>query len=254
MVNCSSYAETLHSLVEYHKDLLSEVRNKFKFPVASVAPFIALRKNVEIGFLCSPLIEWEREAVSRYGKRSIQEEYYPLVFDFVKATIIPRKCRDYSCDMTYFHIFSPVYHGNMICSFFVNVFEKPIFKKFNAQHSSLEQEIVAQISAFFRKQNKYGPEQICVSILDNKFITIFISGLLSPFLKDFVKDNAKDAAVIEKIFTMQIKILLVKIFKESFNSKMNDPFIFFDKEKDKLIVLSSMSGFGWKSLLEAIHF
>lgn len=105
MINGSSYAETVHGLVEYHKDILDEVKSKFKFPASSAVPVIALRKNIEVGCLCSPLAEWEREAVSRYGKRPVLEEYYPLVFDFVKATIIPRKCRDYSCGMTFFHVF-----------------------------------------------------------------------------------------------------------------------------------------------------
>lgn len=154
----------------------------------------------------------------------------------------------------FFSCFPPVYHGDITCSFFVNVFEKPIFKKFNAQHSSLEQEIVAQISAFFRKQNKYGPEQICVSIIDNKFIMIFVSGLLSPFLKMVVKDHAEDAAALERIFTMQIGILLENIFENYFDGKIDNPFVFFDKEKDKLIVFSNISEFGWKSIFEAIHF
>ena len=46
---------------------------------------------------------------------------------------------------------------------------------------------MTQISTYFRKQNKYGPEQISVAILDEQFISIIISGLLTPFLRELVK-------------------------------------------------------------------
>lgn len=252
IVDCSSYAELLQSLLEYHKKIVCEARARFKFPTVSSVPFIALRKNVELGFLRSSLVDWEQEAISQYGKKPILEEYYPLILDFVKKTTIPQKCQDYACSISYSYIFPPVYHKNIIGSFFINFFEKPIFKKFNAQHGELEQKIVAKISAFFRKQNKYGPEQIAVSILDDTFMTIFISGLLSPFLKEFIKDNAADAAVIEKIFTTQVKTLLEEIFDVYFTTILYKPFIFFDKDNDKLIVLSSLRESVWKCFFETM--
>ncbi|MCE5285370.1 MAG: DUF2294 domain-containing protein [Pelosinus sp.] len=253
IIKSSSYQETLHNLAEYHKVILRRVGSRFKFPNASVTPFIALRKNVEIGFLCSPLIEWEREAVAKYGKRPVFEEYYPLIFDFVKKVTIPQKADDYACKISYFYIFPPIYHKDMICSFFVNFFERPIFKNFNVQSNSLEQEIVAQISIFFRKQNKYGPEQISVAILDDEFITIMVSGLLTPFLKEFVRNETADAVVIEKIFVTQTEILLEQIFRKHFSTEIHKPFIFFDKINDKLIILSSLSQSIWDSFLDTIY-
>lgn len=250
ILNHSSYEETLRSLSKYHKKIMADVCFKFKFPNMSTNPFIALRKNVEIGFLCCTLMEWEREAVFGYGKKHVFEEYYPVIFDYIKQVVIPHKCEDYSCNIAYFHIFPPFYYGDMICSFFVNFFEKPIFKNFNLLHNALEQEIVTQISTFFRKQNKYGPEQISVAILDDQFVTIMISGLLTPFLREFINTDSDGALIIEKIFIMQTKKVLEEIFIKYFNSKTYEPFIYFDKHNDKMIVLSSLSKDQWINFLE----
>lgn len=165
ILNHSSYEETLRSLSKYHKKIMDDVCFRFKFPNMSTNPFTALRKNVEIGFLCCALMEWEREAVFEYGKKHVFKEYYPVIFDYVKKVVISHKCEDYSCNITYFHIFPPIYYGDMICSFFVNFFEKPIF-------------------------NKY------------------------------------------------------------FNSEPYEPFIYFDKHNDKMIVLSSLSKDQWINFLE----
>lgn len=246
---CSSYEETLRNLKEYHEKFMREVGHKFKLPNPSVNPFLALRKNVEIGFLCSPLSVWEQEAVLRYGKKPVIEEYYPLIFDFIEKTMVPRKAQDYFCEISYFYIFRPVRTEDTIYSFFVNFFEKPIFKKFNAGQSVLEQEIVAMVSIFFRNQNKYGPEQISVAIFENHFITIMVSGLLTPFLRDFVIKNEKDAAVIENIFMTQAETLLAQISANCFNTDIGEQFIFFDQRQDKMIMMASLSKQIWEESL-----
>lgn len=129
-----SYEETVYNLLEYHKAIMREVHDNFKFPNVSVTPFIALRKNVELVCLGSSLIEWEQDVVFQCKKKHIFEEYYPLILDFMQKKTIPKKCRDYCCDIDYFYIFPPIYYKNTICRFFVNFFEKPIFKKFNSMH------------------------------------------------------------------------------------------------------------------------
>ena len=246
---CSSYEETLQNLKEYHEKFTREVWQRFKLPSPSVNPFLALRKNVEIGFLYSPLASWEQDAVSRYGKKPVLEEYYPLIFDFVERQIIPQKIKDYGCDIPYFYIFRPVRTKDSIYSFFVNFFEKPIFKKFNAGQSVLEQEIVAMVSAFFRTQNKYGPEQISVAIFGDHFITIMVSGLMTPFLREFIRDSESDAAVVGKIFRTQAKELLAQIFSTCFSSGGQKPFIYFDQQQDKMIILAELSEKIWEESL-----
>lgn len=247
IINIASYEETLHNLEKYHQEILVEVRDEFKFSNVSATPFIALRKNVELGFLCSPLIDWEQDAIVQYGKKPVFDEYYPLILDFVRRTTIPKKSFEYACGIAYFHVFSPMYYKNMLCSFFVNFFEKPIFKSFNLRHSSLEQEIVIQISAFFRKQNKYGPEKVSVSILDDQFIVIMISGLLTPFLKKFIDSSRQVASVVEEAIFLQTGKLLEEIFKKYFDAEPCEPFVFFDKDNDKVVAIAS---YRWKAFLD----
>lgn len=237
IIEISSYEETLHNLAKYHQEILLEVKDEFKFSTVSAMPFIALRKSVELGFVCSPLSDWEQAAVAQHGKKPIFDEYYPLILDFVRHTTIPKKSCDYACGIDYFHLFSPICHKNMICSFFVNFFEKPIFKNFNLQHASLEQQLVLEISTFFRKQNKFGPERISVSILDDQFTVIMVSCLLTPFLKEFIDRSKQVAGVIEEGFILQTEKLLEEIIGKYFDAKPYKPFIFFDKAEDKIIAI-----------------
>ena len=220
IINISSYEETLHNLAIYHQAILLAVKEEFDFSNISATPFIALRKNVELGFLCSPLSSWEQEAVVKHGKKPIFDEYYPLILDFVRHKTIPKKSCDYACAIEYFHVFSPICHENMICSFFVNFFKKPIFKGFNLLHAPLEQKMVLEISAFFRRQNKFGPERIAVSILDDQFIVIMVSGVLTPFLKEFINSSRQVACVVEEAFVLQTKKLLAEILEEYFCGKI----------------------------------
>lgn len=252
LLNTSSYEETLHNLSQYHKLLIAEVSHKLNFTNISNLLFLALRKNVEIGFLCSPLLEWEREAVFEYGNRHVFEEYYPFILALARKTVIPRKCQDYGCRISYSHIFPPFYYKDMICSFFVNFFEKPIFKKFNSQHSALEQELVTKTSAFFHSQNKHGPEHIAVALLDDQFITIMISGLLTPFLKTFFTSNKQEASVIEKCFFAQAEMLLAQLFQDYFACTPHKAFIHFDSANDKLIILASLSEAKWLQFLDML--
>ena len=253
LLTYSSYEETIRNLSDYNKKIINEVCDKFNLLTVAINPYIALRKNIEMGFLCRTLMDWECEIVFKYGKRNVCEEYYPLLLDYARKTVVPHKSQDYSCHITYFYLFQPIYYQDMICSFFVSFFDKPIFKNFNLEHSALEQEIVTQISAFFRKQNKYGPEQISVAILDEQFIVIMISGLLTPFLREFVNNDSPDALVIEKVFIMQTNKVLEEIFIKYFNTKPHEPFIYFDKNNDKMIVLSSLSKDKWMKFLDRMY-
>lgn len=252
ILNLSSYEETKRNLFDYHKRVVAEVCREFNFLKVAQNPFIALRKNVELGFLCSPLLEWECEAVFKYGKKHVFHEYFPLIYDLVKQKVIPRKCNDYSCDITYFHVFPPQYHKDMLFACFVNFFEKPIFKNFNLHQSSLEQELVTKISTFLYKQNKFGPEKISVAILDDLFITIMISGFLPPYIKEYMNGNVQDALVIERIIAAQMEHLLEQIFNDHFDTKPYEPFIHVDRECDKIIILSSLSKDNWMKFLDKI--
>ncbi|MBP2628997.1 MAG: hypothetical protein H6Q69_2290 [Firmicutes bacterium] len=245
-----SYEETLKNLKDYHKILINEICYTFEFPNFATNQFIALRKNVEIGFVSNVLLDWECQAVFEYGKKHIYDEYYPLIVDLIKKVTIPRKVQDYCCNINYFYAFPPLYHKNMIYSFFINFFEKPIFKNFNSNQSLLEQELMTHISAFFRKQNKYGPEQITVAILDDQFLAIMISGLLTPFLREFVNSNIDDALFVERMFVVEAKAVLEQILITYFNTQPHEPFIHFDKNNDKLIILSSLSQDKWMRFLE----
>ncbi|MDU2064829.1 MAG: hypothetical protein E6713_08285 [Sporomusaceae bacterium] len=255
ILNSSAYEETLKNLSNYHKSIIYEIGQHFQFPNIASNPFIALRKNVEIGFLASNLTGWEQEAVFQYGKKHIYHEYYSIILNLAKTAIVPRKVLDYACPIVYGHIFSPRYHKNMIYSFFVNFFAKPIFKNFNSGQASLEQEIVAFISGYFRKQNRYGPEQISVAILEEQFITIMISGLLSPFLRSFIQADSQESAVIEKIFMIQAEMVLGELLHKYFHAELEEgePFIFFDKATDKLIILSPLSSQQWSAFLDNMN-
>lgn len=249
IIKFSSYEDTKKSLLEYHKTIIAEIGREFNFPNVAKLPFIGLRKNVELGFLCSPLIEWEYDAVFKYGKKHVFDEYYPIIVDLKRQKVIPRKFYDYSCSIIYGHIFSPLYHQNVIYSCFINFFKKPIFKSFNAQYSALEQELVVKTSAFFRKQNKYGPEQISISILDECFMTLLISGFLSPFMKFFINKNEQNALLAEKIYHEQIN-LLEQILNEDGNTDFCRVFFYLDMENDKMLILFALSKEKWIDFLE----
>lgn len=248
----TSYAETVENLKCYHKQLISELSASFKFPDLPVTKFIALRKNIEIGFVSSVLQEWEYKAVFEYGRKHVYQEYFPLIVDFIRTVTIPRKSRDYGANISCFYTFPPLYYDNMIYSFFVNVFEKPIFKNFNSAQSILEQEIMAKVSMYFRKQNKYGPEQITVAILDEQFLVIAISGLLTPFLADFIRRHQEEAVFVERMFTVEARDALKQVLAMYFTEEQPEPCISFDLEKDKLIILSSLSQEMWQKFLESM--
>lgn len=241
----SSYEETKENLSNYHKKIKNEVCCNFNLINVSVNPYIALRKNVEIGVFNRPLTDWECEIVTKYGKNNVLEEYHPLLLDYVRQKILPSKSQDYSCDITYFYFFQPFYYKDTIFNFFVTFFDKSIFKNFNSKNSALEQEIVIQISTFFHTQNKYGPEQISVAILDDQFMVIMISGLLTPFLRKLVNGDARNILTIEKVFILQAEIVLEEIYNKHFYGKLYKPLIYFDKNNDKLIILSALSKDKW---------
>ena len=139
------------------------------------------------------------------------------------------------------------------CSmFFVNFFDKPLFKAFTPEKSVLEQQLMKHISAFLCKQNKYGPEQINVAILDDQFLVVLISGLLTPFLQDAIKNGMEDDdPFIAKLFVAEGKTVLEDILAQYFSSQAYNPFIYFDKSSDKLIILSSLSKKSWLHFLSA---
>ncbi|MCE5284955.1 MAG: DUF2294 domain-containing protein [Pelosinus sp.] len=195
-------------------------------------------------------MDWECNILTKYEKKNVFEEYYPLILDYGRKEVVLQKSQEYSCNINYFYLFQPFYYKDVIFSFFVSFFEKPIFKNFNSKNSDLEQEIVIQISAFFRKQNKYGPEQISVAILDEQFIVIMISGLLTPFLKEFINIDRQKALTVEKAFIMQAEAVLKEIFSKHFNGNLYKPLIYFDKNNDKLIVLSPLSKDKWTNFLD----
>lgn len=246
----TSYAETIENLKAYHKLLINEVGDIFKFPNLSSNQFIALRKNIELGFVSSVLAEWEYQAVFAYGRKHIYQEYFPLIVDYVKEVAIPRKSFDYGSKISCFYVFPPLYYQNTIYSFFVNIFEKPLFKHFNSEHNVLEQEIMAKVAAYFRKQNKYGPEKISVAILDAQFLVIGISGLLTPFLRSFISIHQQDADFVEKMFIVEAREILQQILASYFAEQQPEPFICFDREQDKLIILSCLSQDLWLDFLE----
>lgn len=252
LISHESYEQTVRNLKDYHKLLIKEVCDTFKFSHAVVNPFIGLRKNVEVGFVAATLTDWECQAVFGYGKNHIYQEYYPIIVDLIKKVTIPRKSQDYLCGLNYFYAFPPLYHKNMIYSFFINFFEKPIFKNFYSEQGALEQELMTYLSTFFRKQNKYGPEQISVAILDETFVAIKISGLLTPFLKEFIKRNEEAALFVERMFMAEIEEVLEQILQRYFGTQLYAPFFHFDKKQDKLIVLSSLSKAKWLHFLDAM--
>ena len=236
----SSYEETKENLSNYHKKIKNEVCCNFNLINVSVNPYIALRKNVEVGFFYRNLTDWEYEIVTKYGKNTVVEEYHPLLLDYVRQKILPSKSQDYSCDITYFYYFQPFYYKDTICNFFVTFFDKAIFKNFNSKNSALEQEIVIQVSTFFRTQNKYGPEQISAAILDDQFMVVMISGLLTPFLRKLVNSDARNILTIEKVFILQAEIILEEIYNKHFYGKLYKPLIYFDKINGEVIEAEAM--------------
>lgn len=72
----SSYAETIENLKAYQKLLINEVGNIFKFPNLSSNQFIALRKNIELGFVSSVLADWEYQAVFAYGRKHVYQNIF----------------------------------------------------------------------------------------------------------------------------------------------------------------------------------
>ncbi len=252
IINSLSCEDTQRNVTVYHKALINEVCCKFGFAGFSVQQFIALRKNVEVGFVATRLTDWECRAVFEYGKKHVFHEYYPLIVDLIKNVTIPRKEKDYGCTINYYHMFPPLYHEKMIYSFFVNFFDKPLFKAFTPEKSLLEQQLMKHISAFLCKQNKYGPEQINVAILDDQFLVVLISGLLTPFLQDAIKNGMEDDdPFIAKLFVAEGKTVLEDILAQYFSTKAYNPFIYFDKSSDKLIILSSLSKKSWLHFLSA---
>ena len=93
-----SYEETKENLSNYHKKIKNEVCCNFNLINVSVNPYIALRKNVEIGVFNRRLTDWECEIVTKYEKNNVLEEYHPLLLDYVRQKILPSKSQDYSCD------------------------------------------------------------------------------------------------------------------------------------------------------------
>lgn len=246
-IEYTSYERTVNNLLEYDKKNIDEICKNLRFPKLVSSRFVALRKNVEIGFLANNLTKWEYQNVYKYGKNHIYQEYYPAIYDLAKKSGVARKIQNYGFTGNYyFHLFPPTFYEKLIYNFYIILFEKPIFKQFHAIQGQVEQKIMIQISTYFRKQNKYGPEQINVAILDEQFISIVISGLLTPFLRDLIKRN-EDTLFIEKLFIEEGKDILKQILISHYDQEQQDPFIYFDKYEDKLIIISSLSKNKWEN-------
>lgn len=249
MIKSHSYTETLKNLSNYNKALASEICQMMNFPQVSNT-LIGLRKNVEIGFYANVLTPWEYQAVFIYGKSHMYQEYYPVLTDLIKNISVPRKSKDYGCNINYHFFFPPAFHEkNFIYSFSVTFFEKPIFKHFNSHQSSLEQDLVTEFSSFFRKQNKYGPEKISVAIIDDQFVTIMISGILTPFMGKLANLSAECSSFLKTIFTLEMKEGIDQIFPKYFDTVPCETFIHLDIEADKLISLTVLVPDTWTSLL-----
>ena len=250
VIEQTSYERTISNLLEYDKKNIDEICRNLKFPKLVSSRFVALRKNVEIGFLANNLTKWEYQNVYKYGQNHIYQEYYPAIYDLVKNTGVARKIQNYGfVGNYYFHLFPPTFYEKMIYNFYIILFERPIFKQFHAMQGQLEQKIMNQISTYFRKQNKYGPEKINVAILDEQFICVAISGLLTPFLKDLIR-RKEDALFIERLFIEEGKDILKQILISYYAGQQQEPFIHFDKYEDKLIIISSLSSLIWEEFLE----
>lgn len=249
VIEQTSYERTVKNLLEHDKKSIDEICKNLKFPKLVSSRFVALRKNVEIGFLSNNLTKWEYQNIYKYGQNHIYQEYYPAILDLAKNSGIASKIKNYGFGGNYyFHLFPPTIHERIIYNFYIILFERAIFKQFHMTQGQLEQKIMTQISSYFRKQNKYGPEQISVAILDEQFISIIISGLLTPFLRELVKKN-EDTFFIEKLFVDEGKDILNQILVDYYATKQEEPFIHFDKHEDKLIILSSLSQDKWREFL-----
>lgn len=248
-----SYEETLQRLMEYHRTVTEETCRTLQFPKLITNRYLAVRKNVEIALFASTLSEWEGRLVFEYGRNHMYQEYYPVIVDLVKQVTLPRKARDYGCAIQYHHLFAPSFHKLMIYSFSLTFLEKPIFKQFHAQQHALEQNLVAQFSAFFCQQNRCGPEQIDVAIVDNAFLAVQISGLLTPFLQQLSQSDAEAAAFVEKMFLLQAQAALAQIFADNFTAKSGEPFLHFDRAQNCLVMLVMLSEQEWITFLDTLH-
>ena len=72
--------------------------------------------------------------------------------------------------------------------------------------------------------------------------------VLTPFLRELVKKN-EDTFFIEKLFVDEGKDILKQILVDYYATKQQEPFIYFDKNEDKLIILSSLSQDKWREFL-----
>lgn len=97
-----SYEETKENLSNYHKKIKNEVCCNFNLINVSVNPYIALRKNVEIGVFNRRLTDWECEIVTKYEKNNVLEEYHPLNVKVVVSNSSNFICAstDYAPDST----------------------------------------------------------------------------------------------------------------------------------------------------------
>ena len=71
--------------------------------------------------------------------------------------------------------------------------------------------------------------------------------LITGVIKEFVNSSRQVACVVEEAFILQTEKLVEEIIEEYFAAKSYKPFIFFDKEEDKVIAIVC---YKWKAFLD----
>ena len=146
------------------------------------------RKDTQVVSLVTSLEKWE-EFKNRFTKITSVQQYTQLIMELTWEYLQPKLEEHYGAKIKLWYFLGPYIGNNTVYAYSVKLFDTPLFRSVDAHQGNTEDKFASMVSGYIRNLSGKGPERVTVSILDNCYMAVCVSGLLPQYIKNYACSN-----------------------------------------------------------------
>ncbi|WP_307223430.1 hypothetical protein [Pectinatus haikarae] len=244
------YLQSIQSILDYQKTLRHNIYEYYQFPELTQIKYITVGRQVELIVYVEYFSKWEKVLLGYGDEHNNFKKYYPLILNFMKKYVLPKKEKDYSSHIRYYHLFNPCMQQTLSYSISLTVYDDNIFKHLTKGQGSGDDSMAADISRYYREQNLRGPEWVTVVSLDKIFVAIIISGVTSPFWHRYQQVSLESRIFFKDAIKQLSKEAIEFSFKNHNIAGGRILFSDFQWKEDTIFIVAIRDKESWEKLLK----
>lgn len=190
-----------------HNLLQQDVEKLYGLHEMAELRILASTKDVQIALLVVSVIKWKKMFRATISQPSAS--FYKQFFaNIIASDFLPRLESYYKTEIKHYYVFNPKILDDIVYFYTVKYFNAPVSSFANTIHRSIEETTVNKISRLIKNLYGRGPEQVTVTIPNDRLILICIKGLLVPFVKEYCENNYDACLLMQELLkTMMLQVL-----------------------------------------------